>query len=902
MSVFEILGTILIGPLKAIFELIFSLAFTVIDHPGPAIVMLSLTMNIILLPLYRRADAIQMEARDTENRLKDVVTHIKKTFSGDERMMILQTYYRQNNYSPLSVLSGSISLMLEIPFFLAAYQFLSGVGAFEGTSFGPIADLSRPDGMLVIGAVTINVLPILMTLVNVISSSLYLKGFPLKTKIQLYGMALAFLVLLYNSPAAMVFYWTLNNVFSLIKTLFYRIKNPRKVLRALLIGFGAGCVALAFILSGLLKTLFVLVLGAAAQLIWLLPLLLEKFPSGKLQPKPSKTTFLNGALFLTILTGLLIPGTYVAASPQEYIILGTSFAPIWYVLRTLSLSAGLFLVWLSVFYWLSTPGIRVLVERLIWIACGVMVINYLFFGTNLGILSPDLKYTEGFYFSASEQLTNMLVVIAAVAALYLVSRKWPKVIPTVLLTGALTMTAMSGIHMVQISRVTRQANLNDLSGDIPVIPMSQDGKNVVVLMLDRAISPFIPYIMEEKPELKQQFDGFTYYPNTLSYGGFTNFGTPPLYGGYDYTPVHMNRRSTELLADKHSEALKVVPSLFSQADFDVTVIDPSYAGYQHIPDLSIYDDMPGVSAYLAEGKFTDSATVERTIESRKRNFFFFSLMKTLPVSLQPVFYNNGAYRAVADHYVAPHPDSDLQMYLYDANVLDNLDTMTSFTSGPNTYMFLRSNITHKPTILQEPDFEPVANFDNSGYYGAEGRYISDGTNTVLLPEEIQIAHYHVNAASLMLLGNWFDYLRENGVYDNTRIIIVSDHGRQMSAFDDDPVLMHRIEYYKALLLVKDFDAHGFTTDETFMTNADVPALSLEGLVENPVNPFTGNAIDSSFKTENERHYVILSDKWDIADNNGCQFLPDEWGSVTGDIRDKSNWTYYGGESVFPPMQ
>ena len=110
MSVFEIIGNILIGPLKAIFELIFSLAYTVIQHPGPAIIVLSFVMNIVLLPLYRRADAIQIEARDTENRLKDVVSHIKKTFSGDERMMILQTYYRQNNYSPLSVLSGSVSL------------------------------------------------------------------------------------------------------------------------------------------------------------------------------------------------------------------------------------------------------------------------------------------------------------------------------------------------------------------------------------------------------------------------------------------------------------------------------------------------------------------------------------------------------------------------------------------------------------------------------------------------------------------------------------------------------------------------------------------------------------------------------------------------------------------------
>ena len=122
MSLFSILETLLIGPLKLIFEIIFELAHRLIRHPGLAIIALSLVMNILVLPLYKRADAMQEKARDMEAKLRDGVAHIKKTFSGDERMMILQTYYRQNNYSPLSALNGSVSLLLEIPFFMAAYQ------------------------------------------------------------------------------------------------------------------------------------------------------------------------------------------------------------------------------------------------------------------------------------------------------------------------------------------------------------------------------------------------------------------------------------------------------------------------------------------------------------------------------------------------------------------------------------------------------------------------------------------------------------------------------------------------------------------------------------------------------------------------------------------------------------
>ena len=107
MTILSILEMLLIGPLKLAFEIIFDVAHRFIGHPGWAIVMLSLIMNILILPLYKRADAMQEEARDTDAKLSKGVAHIKKTFSGDERMMILQTYYRQNNYKPTSALNGS---------------------------------------------------------------------------------------------------------------------------------------------------------------------------------------------------------------------------------------------------------------------------------------------------------------------------------------------------------------------------------------------------------------------------------------------------------------------------------------------------------------------------------------------------------------------------------------------------------------------------------------------------------------------------------------------------------------------------------------------------------------------------------------------------------------------------
>jgi membrane protein insertase Oxa1/YidC/SpoIIIJ len=56
-----------------------------------------------------------------------------------------------------------------------------------------------------------------MTFVNIISSYIYAANLGKNDKVQLWMLALLFLVLLYNSPSALVFYWTLNNIFSLVK-------------------------------------------------------------------------------------------------------------------------------------------------------------------------------------------------------------------------------------------------------------------------------------------------------------------------------------------------------------------------------------------------------------------------------------------------------------------------------------------------------------------------------------------------------------------------------------------------------------------------------------------------------------------------------------------------------------
>ena len=913
--------TVLLKPLQLIFEVIYNVAYQNIKNPGLAIIALSLAINFLVLPLYMRADAIQKEERDIEAKLDKWVRHIKKTFHGDERTMMLQTYYRQNHYSPFYVLRSAVSLLLQIPFFIAAYRFLSGLELLEGVSFGPIADLSQPDALLSFGGFSINVLPILMTVINVISSTIFSKDYPLKTKIQLYAMAAFFLVFLYDSPSGLVFYWTLNNAFSLVKTIFYKLKNAKLILRILAAISGAVVLfwAVHLFLSGARrKSVFV----ACCGMLLFLPLII--FVLGKFKKlnitlpsrKPSTKSFVLAALFLAVLTGLLIPSSVIKASPQEFMDVNYFVHPLWYLAHSFLTAFGLFVLWFSVFYWLAAPKAKPIFEYAMWAFCGVAVVDYLFFGTNLGTMSSDLIFDGGLLYSIPQIFVNGLIVLAVAGILALVFIKWRKAIPGVLSVAVVAFICMSAINCVQIRKSVASVDLDSFTtaDSVPHFTLSKTGKNVVVIMLDRAMGEYVPYIFNEKPELKEQFSGFTYYSNTVSFGGHTNFAAPALFGGYEYTPVELNKRDTELLKDKQNEALKVMPVLFDANGYDTTVFDPPYAGYSQIPDLSIYDEHPGISSYITEGHFTDIEAKESRVEQRNRNFFCYGLTKVAPLFAQRFLYGSGHYNQIATAEQVVESQSRSyglnNGFMQSYYVLQNMPYMTNIVDDENgSFLMMANDITHNAAILSEPEYFPAMQVDNTDYDKSHSERFTLNGRTLKVETVAEYGAYHSNAAALVQMGIWFDYLRENDVYDNTRVILVADHGYALAQMDNfvlDPDDYQRgiddrnadVEFFYPLLMVKDFDSTGFSISDEFMTNADVPTLAVEGLFDNPVNPMTGKELNNSEKTAHEQ-YIIASSDFSISTNNGTTFLPSRWYSVRDSIWEKENWTLVAEDAVLP---
>lgn len=373
----------------------------------------------------------------------------------------------------------------------------------------------------------------------------------------------------------------------------------------------------------------------------------------------------------------------------------------------------------------------------------------------------------------------------------------------------------------------------------------------------------------------------------------------------------MNKRDDEKLVDKHNEAIQVMPVLFNQHGYTTTVIDPTYANYKWHPDISLFERHEGINAYVSEGIFNDPEPIKAMVSNNHRNFFLFSLMKASPTLLQPLLYDGGVYnhlqmqstdKPIYTVQTVPEGSSTVatgysQSYIKGYNSLKNLSTITKITDGDtNTFMYMISSTTHEPMLLQEPDYVPQEHVDNTKFDAEnEDRFTVNGI-TLSMNSAWQKKHYQINMAAMLLVGDWLDYLREEGVYDNTRIIIVSDHGRDLWHTDKLKYHGEDLSYYYPLLMVKDFNATEFTSSDEFMTNADVPTLATDGLIENPINPYTGKEINSDEKYAHDQ-YITRSTLWDVTQNNGYTFKESKWAKVSENLWDKENWEFYNEDTV-----
>jgi len=197
--------------------------YKLIPNYGLGIILISAATKLVFYPLTQASfrsmkvmHHLQPEIKTIQDRFKDDPAAMNKA------MMDLYKRYKVNP------LSGCLPMLVQVPVFFALYNVFLNSIELRGAGFlGYIQDLSVPDSLMTLGGFSLHLLPVVMT------GSTYLMQAQTPVAPQqrpmMMLMPVMMLVFMYNFPAGVVLYWTVNNVLSAIQQYLANVAEDRKM-------------------------------------------------------------------------------------------------------------------------------------------------------------------------------------------------------------------------------------------------------------------------------------------------------------------------------------------------------------------------------------------------------------------------------------------------------------------------------------------------------------------------------------------------------------------------------------------------------------------------------------------------------------------------------------------------
>lgn len=410
---------------------------------------------------------------------------------------------------------------------------------------------------------------------------------------------------------------------------------------------------------------------------------------------------------------------------------------------------------------------------------------------------------------------------------------------------------------------------------------SRNDPNVLFIFLDRFMGSYVESILASDPQLATRLTGFTWHPRTVSAGENSIAGVHPMLGGYDYLPVNMNARDRPL-RDLSVEAFSILPYNFSRKGFQVNITNPRGLGFTMEGDCRFLD-MDGVNcAHIPKTVSKDMAQrmgfpLNDLAKSDYTSLLaLLGAMRGAPYATKEILLRRGPWRPFLDHSSGTTFREWAELNAWPA---------LSHTDAPKSQMNFISNIlAHEPYFMGE-DCKP-----------RRERFSLPPDEVARRGHASLISLQHAIAARCTLLAvvDYLDFLKSRGVYDNTRIAIVSDHGivgpvedkssRAVAGGTTSPLFVRT----RSVLLVKPRNARGpLSISEVFAPNAEVPHFLCEE-IGGCINPYLdGNPIASLGR--DDPFYVSLV-PWQFSGQNPKSFVIQQQFALTGkDPYDAKGW-------------
>lgn len=853
----EILYYIFIFPLEQVLDYTLFVLHKLSGSYGLSIVALSLLVNALMLKITllfeRKGRAVQARKIACDSKIAE----FKRVFKGAELQSYIRTLYKQRHFHPIHTLAGLGGLAVQIPFFIAILHLVEHSNFLQGVSFLWISDLSKPDSVSWLES--LHLLPLIMTALTLINVfySVQERG----ARIQGVLIALLFLVLLYSMPSALVLYWSCNMAFSLAKEVVKKWRGKREGAESKGLDSKRGqsldkasesvwsnnkaqnLHSKHDSLGGVRNLRYVDGRGqggiavskgcnALAQKGFISRVVYSVFPPHSALDSKSYATYRDISIFaiLNICFMICVFTPYAVYSSdvsqfdvsQTYQTLGVLFGCF--------LLSSLGLIYLTSFLYktrllkLGAYGFSVL------LLIG-MVYTFVLVG-NYGVMLDGMQFSEPErIYSVWNKFVDIGVILTCALLVCLVFKNVLYIALKIVLIAlcGLALSNVVAIAYDKASVVQHEQALDKPPYTDKMLSFSKE-ENILVFVFDGFTGDHFSIMLEQFPELQNDFDGFVFYPNTLTTGAYTAFGTPAILGGYGYSSYYLSRNPNKFDEMSSQAFVKILNQMSSRYDVMLN-------GVGHISETRLVPKLnKGIRVFEPATLFKQYGDwfvghVElgaHEIEFYKTKYEVFpellsmGMFKFAPKVFKRFFYFpqekwNGRYAWIFGDSLER---DGFRRGLQYASFLQAYSLYSDTDSSRPTFKYFQDLTTHVPfllnasndckptndmyeTILPKTYQDKIPNYHNMNF-----------TNTQ--------AHYDNEVCAIRFMAKWIKWMKENEIYANSTIILTSDHGLEdgwRSAKDENGKNLGFAE--SALLMVKEKRASGkLKINTNLMSNAD----------------------------------------------------------------------------------
>ena len=340
------------------------------------------------------------------------------------------------------------------------------------------------------------------------------------------------------------------------------------------------------------------------------------------------------------------------------------------------------------------------------------------------------------------------------------------------------------------------------------INLISKNKNFIIFMLDAVDSQTFYKLLQENTEYQEMFNDFTYYPDTLSMYPFTIYSVPYILSG------KLNKNEKDFI-EYSSEALNTSSLLknLTNNNYEINLFDNDLT-WDGKKNFKVNNMIDGQNAKISLFPFM-------------KQELKYILFKYVPYGLKKYSRIEGMdFNYCTEKY----------LWMIDYNYKNILENVQLEKTNQNQFQFVHLEGAHVPF-----KFDKDLNLIKNGTY----------------EQKVE--------ANITLINAFLKRLKANKSYDNTVVVIMSDHGYSASG--------NHIGRFNSLLLIKGFNEnHEFKISDKPISHYDLQTNFLElidskkssDLFSDIKNGRTRIFLDHELNEENHLvEYKTKGPAWDI---------------------------------------